>query len=239
MYHRKRGRPGVLYGQENKEPSRWRLERILSESARKCRSESYLGIFCNYTPLRLVIFRTQNGVGRGHKNREAFFDYSCFPELQGSDGVQHVQVWKGGGGKEKKEPCPPPAWPYTHRRNFWKLGQVLTYHSFVLSHFSHVRFFVTLWTAACQAPLSMRFPRQEYWKSLPLPSPGDLPNSGIKPTSLVSPALAGRFFTTSATLSAAWYSSFLHGIMTWGCTSPRRGHSCTKWTVHSGVLDNS
>ena len=49
---------------------------------------------------------------------------------------------------------------------------------------------------ARQAPLSMGFSRQEYWSGLPCPPPGDLPDSGIKPTSLVSPALAGRFFTT-------------------------------------------
>ena len=51
----------------------------------------------------------------------------------------------------------------------------------VLSRLSHVRFFVTLWTIAHQAPLSMGFPRQEYWSGLPFPSPGDLPDPGIKP----------------------------------------------------------
>ena len=44
--------------------------------------------------------------------------------------------------------------------------------------------FVILWTAAHQAPLSMGFPRQEYWSRLPFPSPGDLPNPGIGPVSL-------------------------------------------------------
>ena len=53
---------------------------------------------------------------------------------------------------------------------------------------------VTPWTAAHQAPLSMGFPRQEYWSGLPLPSPGDLPDPGIEP---VSPALAGRLFTAA------------------------------------------
>ena len=47
-----------------------------------------------------------------------------------------------------------------------------------------------------QDPLSVEFPRQEQWSRLPFPSPGVLPNPGIEPTSLVSPALAGRFFTT-------------------------------------------
>ena len=51
---------------------------------------------------------------------------------------------------------------------------------------SHVQLFVTPWTIAYQAPLSMGFSRQEYWSGLPFPSPGDLPNSGIEPE---SPAL--------------------------------------------------
>ena len=59
--------------------------------------------------------------------------------------------------------------------------------------------FVTLWTVSRQAPLSMSFSRQEYWSGLPYPPPGDLPNPGFKCTSLISPALAGWFFTTSAT----------------------------------------
>ena len=69
----------------------------------------------------------------------------------------------------------------------------------VLSRFSHVWLVVTPWTVARQAPSSMGFFRQEYWSGLPCPAPGDLPNPGIKPPSLMSPVLAGRFFTTSAT----------------------------------------
>ena len=57
----------------------------------------------------------------------------------------------------------------------------------------------TPWTVACQALLSMGFSRQEHWSGLPCPSPGALPNPGIKPMPLKSPALAGGFFTTSAT----------------------------------------
>ena len=52
--------------------------------------------------------------------------------------------------------------------------------------------FVTPWTVAHQSPLSMGFPRQDYWSGLPFSSPGDLPYPGIKPE---SPALAGGFFT--------------------------------------------
>ena len=52
---------------------------------------------------------------------------------------------------------------------------------------------------AHQAPLSMEFSRQEYWSMLPCPPPGSLPDPGIEPTSLMSPALAGELFTTGAT----------------------------------------
>ena len=68
-----------------------------------------------------------------------------------------------------------------------------------LSHFSSDRLFVTVWTVARQAPLSMGFSRQEYWSGLPRPPPADLPDPGIKPPSLTSRALAGGFFTTIIT----------------------------------------
>ena len=60
---------------------------------------------------------------------------------------------------------------------------------------SHVRLFVTPWTAVRQAPLSMELSRQEYRSGLPFPFPGDLHDPGIEPVSLVSPAVAGGFFT--------------------------------------------
>ena len=72
----------------------------------------------------------------------------------------------------------------------------------MLSHFSHVWLFVTQWTVAHQFPLSMVFSRQEYWSGLLCPPPGDLPNQGLNPPSSMSPALTGRFFTTSATWEA-------------------------------------
>ena len=56
----------------------------------------------------------------------------------------------------------------------------------VLSHFSHVRLFVILWTVARQAPLSTGFSRQEYWSGLPCPSLGDLPYPGVEPVLLTS-----------------------------------------------------
>ena len=63
---------------------------------------------------------------------------------------------------------------------------------------SWVQLFVVPWTVAHHAPLFMESSRQEYWSGLPLSIPGDLPNPGIEPASLVSPTLAGRFFTTTA-----------------------------------------
>ena len=73
-------------------------------------------------------------------------------------------------------------------------------HMGVLSCFSCVQLFVTLTTVARQAPLSMGFSGQEYWSGLPCPPPGHLPDPGIDTRSLISPALASGFFTTSATL---------------------------------------
>ena len=59
------------------------------------------------------------------------------------------------------------------------------------------------WTVASQAPLSMKFSRQEYWSGLSFPSPEDLPHPGIEPAFLMSPALAGEFFTTSTIWEAS------------------------------------
>ena len=97
----------------------------------------------------------------------------------------------------------------------------------MLSHFTCVQPFVTLWTIARQAPLSMGFSRQESWSRLPGPPLGDLPNPGIERMSLTPPALAGSFFTTSATWEAGDWDSSLplgterdpaHRRRLWLCT---------------------
>ena len=64
---------------------------------------------------------------------------------------------------------------------------------------SSVWLFVILWTTGHQAPLSMEFSGQDYWSGLLCPPPGDLPDPGMEPVSLISPALAVRFFVTSST----------------------------------------
>ena len=63
---------------------------------------------------------------------------------------------------------------------------VVTLHACMLSHFNRVQLFATPWTVACQALLSIGFSRQEYWSGLPCPPPGDLPDSGLEPASLMS-----------------------------------------------------
>ena len=72
----------------------------------------------------------------------------------------------------------------------------------MLSRFSRVRLFTTLWTTVCQAPLSMGLIRQENWSGLPRPPPRGLPDPGTELASLKAPALAGEFFITSTTCEA-------------------------------------
>ena len=114
--------------------------------------------------------------------------------------------------------------------------------------FSRVQLFVTLWTVALQAPLSMGFSRQEYWSGLPCRPPGDLPNPGIEPMSLTSSALAGRFFSTSITWEAPsknaglfkfpqkpptlWMEFIcLCKIVTWYLQKERKGSLINKFTT--------
>ena len=89
----------------------------------------------------------------------------------------------------------------------------------MLNCFSHIQLFATPWTAAHQTPLSMGLSRQEYWSGLPCPPPGDLPDSGIKPMCLASPALAGGFFTTSTTQEALYCSSVQFSSVAQSCTT--------------------
>ena len=78
---------------------------------------------------------------------------------------------------------------------------------------SHVWLFAAPWTRASQAPLSLEFYRQECWSGLLCLAPGDLSVSGIKPMPRASPALAGGFFTASAT----WYHTDTRSIRRTGC----------------------
>ena len=106
--------------------------------------------------------------GRARPSREEAFRVGCFsfstpPE---TCSVKNSQILKG----------------FCLDKNLGKTAL----HACTPSHFSHVPLFMTLWTVAHQAPLSMRFPRQEYWSGLPCPLPEDLPQPGIEPTSVKS-----------------------------------------------------
>ena len=96
----------------------------------------------------------------------------------------------------------------------------------MLSCFSLVWHFVIPWTVVHQAPLSMEFPRQEFWSWFPFPPPGDLPDPGVEPESLTSPALAGRFITTSTTWEA---------LMKTSGNPKRRGLGCLQDFEHMAV----
>ena len=74
---------------------------------------------------------------------------------------------------------------------------------------SYVRLFVTPWTVAHQAPLSMKFSKQEYWSGLPFPPPGYLLESRVEPTSPAFPALASSFFTTVPTGKPMYVFTFV------------------------------
>ena len=82
-------------------------------------------------------------------------------------------------------------------KNIWPIQ-----HACMLSCFSHIRLFGTLWTITCQPALSLELSKQEYWSGLPCPPSGILPDPGIRKFCLLSPALAGGLFTTSATWEA-------------------------------------
>ena len=111
---------------------------------------------------------------------------------------------------------------------------------------SCVQLFATSWTVA-QAPLSMGISRQEYWSGLPFPPPGDLPNSGIKPETPLSPALAAGFFTTEPQMplgTRRWlvlFKSYLRGPSVWYWDFPAGsdGKESTCNAGHPGSIPGS
>ena len=138
-----------------------------------------------------------------------------YAELSIGKGVSTITcVWKrpkgrqrseksfvGGKGQGTVQRCPI-GWRWSGRRDkaegehsVW-LVRGCTFGFLGVFVCTCVQLFATPWTVARQAPLSVGFSSQEYWSGLLFPPPGDLPDPGIEPVSLVSPALAGRFFTT-------------------------------------------
>ena len=92
----------------------------------------------------------------------------------------------------------------------------------ILSCFSRVWLFTTLWTVAQQTSLSMGFSRQDYWRGLPFPSPGDLPDPEIEPASRMSPALVGNrlqavTLKTSQSIQRMFRSYLSTGLFIFNC----------------------
>ena len=127
--------------------------------------------------------------------------------------------------------------PVTERQKFtkpkyWSFSEKdLDKSAGVLSSLSRVWLCATLWAVVHQAPLSIRFSRQEYWSGLPCPPLGDLPDPGIKPISFTSPSLAGGFLTPSTIWEALNISShhelFLLPILQISCLIPTQPSSVT------------
>ena len=110
-----------------------------------------------------------------------------------------VEVWHSNSWTTRK--VYPLLCKYTHIARAHSLMYIGVYVCVcvcarTLSHLSRVQCLATLWTVACQSPLSMGFSRQEYWSGLPCPPPGDLPNPRMEHSSPVSPNIADEFFTT-------------------------------------------
>ena len=93
---------------------------------------------------------------------------------------------------------------------------------------SHFQLFVMTWAVACQAPLSIGFPRQEYWRELPFLIPRDFPDPGIKPVSSVSPERAGGFFTAEPPGKHAG-SNIFHFFHNIACNCPQ---SYILWSIN-------
>ena len=104
---------------------------------------------------------------------------------------------------------------------------------------SHFWLFAVPLAVAHQIPLSMGFSRQEYWSGLPFHPPGNLPDPGIKPASLMSPALGGGFFTTSTTWEAQIITQIIqHNLFNPHSVTPAKSFLSQKVTLTSSGHQN-
>ena len=132
-------------------------------------------------------------------------------------------TWPGTGGQ---------ALTWEQRRGAGE-PEIWSSHECVLNRFSCVWLFAILWTIACQAPLSMGFSRPEYWSGLPYPPPGDLPNPGIEPVSLMSPTIIESPWHS---LDARWPPrTGTDPASSAGCRAPGSlGGLCSDWVTQGG-----
>ncbi|XP_055286142.1 guanine nucleotide-binding protein subunit alpha-15 isoform X1 [Moschus berezovskii] len=103
-----------------------------------------------------------------------------------------------------------PSFPVDSFESQPKQGPHVAFGCCSVQSLSRVRLIGTPWTVACQAPLSLEFSRQEHWSGLPFPSSGDLPDSGIKPMSLASPALPSSPRRTESRVLKRYLYTFVH-----------------------------
>ena len=145
------------------------------------------------------------GEGEGRMNWERSIDIHTLPcvtqitsgkLLYNTGSPASILWWLRGMGVGKEGIWYDCGWFALYGRNQHNIIKSLCYAKSL-----RTQLFVTPWTVARQAPLSMEFSRQEDWSGLPFPSPGDLSDPRIEPMSLTSPALAGGIFITSATFS--------------------------------------
>ena len=125
--------------------------------------------------------RSMPGLPVHHQLQQSLFMLSA--EMSIAQACENVQAWQSCGSMPQ---CPQESLAESRMPKNMVCGG----GACVLSC---VRLFAILWTVAHQAPLSMGYSRQEHWSGLTFPPPGDLPDPGIKPTSLMSPALASGF----------------------------------------------
>ena len=125
--------------------------------------------------------RSMPGLPVHHQLQQSLFMLSA--EMSIAQACENVQAWQSCGSMPQ---CPQESLAESRMPKNMVCGG----GACVLSC---VRLFAILWTVAHQAPLSMGYSRQEHWSGLTFPPPGDLPDPGIKPTSLMSPALARGF----------------------------------------------
>ena len=151
------------------------------------RKNEIMSFVATWTELEIII------LNQSKRERQILYDIAYIWNLKHD--TEDLSIKQKQTHRHSKQTC---GFQEGGSRIDWEFGIV------VLSRLGRVQLFAALRTVACQAPLSMGFSRQEYWSGLPCPPPGDLPHPGIESLSLMSPALTGKFFTTSATWEATY-----------------------------------
>ena len=177
---------------------------------------------------------------------DSLWPMDCSPPSSSAHGILQVRILEWVAISFSRRSSQPRDWtriPHTAGGFFtvWTTREAQEYWSVcvcvcVWNHFSHVQLFTTLWTIVCQAPLSMGFSRQEYWSGFPFSSPGDLPNPGIEPSFLTSPALVGVSFTTLAPPGHQGSPSPLEWVAVPFCRGSSQSRDQTRVSFTAGIF---